>query len=142
MSTERIKKVYKEKFKGSMILVNDYQMGDMTYITLLAAKNKDDFENGIIQNDPINIRIVIDKGLEGYTLEFLSNSILTKPNNEYLAFSSKKVSARGIKKETTFKKVEQRIINTFNNLEKTILELLENEQAHKDHVELYERMVK
>lgn len=137
--TNKIEKTYKEKFKNSMVMTSHGTHG--IYIDFKAAKTKDDFAFGISRNDPLNLGVYIEQVGDEFRLEFRANSILCKPKNKYLVYSSERIRATGAKKAISADALEKRMSRVFDNLENVLKMMFDEDMVHNNHVKLLEAML-
>lgn len=67
-----------------------------TFITLTLGREKSEFVGGIIENDPLNLRISIDTHpkLEKIAIDYNRNSVSITPEDKYMAFGIHKFKLR------------------------------------------------
>lgn len=132
----KVEEIYHSKFPNSMCVVSSHRGLGSPYIliSLYYAKDKDSMPNGYEENDLFGIRFSVNQ-MEGSNselkdedimpenleLETIKNRILTKPDNEYMAYGSKSVIFRKAignadKILSVFTKDVDKIYNTMQEL--------------------------
>lgn len=144
-----IKEAYGKYFPESLCNVsyNDNLYSNI-YIKCYIGKDKEEFANGIIQNDMLGISFSIDsngkqlpKGLiadseipEILSLENKSKSFLTKAENQYMCYGRKDISFRKTKGEG--EKIIKTLDKFFKKLHDELVAELEADNIHENHKEL------
>lgn len=144
-----IKEAYGKYFPESLCKVQySDNLYSSIYINCYIGKDKEEFANGIMQNDMLGISFLIDsngkqlpKGLiadseipESLLLENKSKSYLTKPENQYLCYSNKSISFRKTKGEG--EKIIKTLDKFFKKLHDELVAELEADNIHDSHKEL------
>jgi hypothetical protein len=104
-------------------------------------------EGGPIDNDPLNFSVwvwdnskkesFIEPASDTWTVEISRNDILIKSENKYLAFSSKRIPARGAK-HISLDKAVQVVIKSFSKVKETFEEIIEQDLMDPSHKEIFE----
>lgn len=138
----KLELVYKEFFKESKIrLSRSSFMNKVLFIQLYLAKDEKEEINGYFDNDMFSITFEItDNGQGNYTMEKLSSNYLIKPISKYMAYGRKQLPFRKTQGN------EDKIIATFKkyveNLHEALLEDLEQDNIHENHVRLLKEKLK
>ena len=147
---EVIKESYRKEFPNSLIIAKLHKgLGKSLYIKCYIAGSKEEFYNGIAQNDMLDVEfwchdlpkdIEIESELpENITLENNGKSYMIKPDNNYMCYSRRKLSYRkvvGIDKnikslDRFFKKLKEQLIKDINY-----------NMIHENHIELLKQKIK
>ena len=138
----KLELVYKEFFKESKIrLSRSSFMNNVLFIQLYLAKDEKEEINGYFDNDMFSITFKItDNGQGNYTMEKLSSSYVIKPISEYMVYGRKQLPFRKTQGD------EDKIIATFKKyverLHEALLEDLEQDNIHENHVRLLKEKLK
>lgn len=125
---------------------------DTFFITFYLAGNNSEFPNGISQNDLFRIgfyirpdsrdaNLDIDAKLpETLTMEVTDNSILTKPDNKYMAYGSERVPLRKV--SGTPEKLVQTITKYAQKVKDILNKLVAEDRIPNDRIELVKAKLK
>ncbi|NCQ52025.1 hypothetical protein GW796_09045 [archaeon] len=106
--------------KGSLLKNSNYS----TFKGYI-GKEKREFINNILENDPLNLIFSVTTKPDSITVEFSSNSLSIKPDNKYMAYGTKKLSFRKFTAKT-MKDFEKKIKDLFLKVKSAIQDALEN----------------
>lgn len=83
-------------FKNVGVYLKPAALSDSVFISLTLGQSRDEFVNGIIHNDPLNISIMLSQLNDNeYEIEYTQRSIGgLKPTEKYFAQGSEKLPAR------------------------------------------------
>lgn len=149
---EGIKNSYLKYFPNSLCKAKySDNLYSSIYVKCYIGKEKDEFANGIIQNDMLHVSFLIDN--EGkqlpkeltldseipnnLSLENKQKSFLTKPDSEYLVYGSKSLAFRKTKGDG--EKIIKTLDKFFSKLRDELINELENDNIHDKDVELLKR---
>ena len=147
---EQVNALYKAEFPNSACSVSKGALGrDTFFITFYLAGNQTEFPNGIAQNDLFNISFHIlqnvgryDDGIEikddvelpdTLILDAFDKSILTKPDNKYMAYGSISLPFR--KTTGTPEKILETLKRYIAKIKSTLVDLYHNDQVPDDRKE-------
>ena len=149
---EGIKEVYGKYFPNSLCVAqyND-NLYSSIWIKCCIGKEKDEFANGIVNNDILNISFLIDENENGLPKDLTldseipndlclkneSNSFLTKPENRYMCYSHKSIRFRKTKGDG--EKIIKSLDKFFSNLHDELINELNNNNIHDNHIELLKK---
>lgn len=95
---EKIKIYFYSAFPDSYISISKPAISkDGLNVSIALGKDKSEFQNGIIQNDPIHTHFFIHENEGEYSLEAKISISSLKPDNSYMAMSSQKIRTRKLK---------------------------------------------
>lgn len=138
----KLELVYKEFFKESKIKLSRSSFrNNVLFVQLFLAKDEKEEINGYFDNDMFSITLKItDNGQGNYTMEKFSSSYLIKPISEYMAYGRKQLPFRKTQGN------EDKIIAIFKKyverLHEALLEDLEQDNIHENHVRLLKEKLK
>lgn len=147
---EQVNTLYKAEFPNSACSVSKGALGrDTFFITFYLAGNQSEFPNRIAQNDLLNISFHIlqnvgryDDGIEikddvelpdTLILDAFDKSILTKPDNKYMAYGSISLPFR--KTTGTPEKILETLKRYIAKIKSTLVDLYHNDQVPDDRKE-------
>lgn len=147
---EQVNALYKAEFPNSACSVSKGALGrDTFFITFYLAGNQSEFPNRIAQNDLFNISFHIlqnvgryDDGIEikddvelpdTLILDAFDKSILTKPDNKYMAYGSISLPFR--KTTGTPEKILETLKRYIAKIKSTLVDLYHNDQVPDDRKE-------
>ena len=137
-----IEESYRKYFKKSMIKFQVYKCigeTDLMIYPYLATK-KEDLSYGYYENDMMHISISVSLKKEdaeigeNVLVEFLHKSYATKPEERWMAFGRRKVTAR--KFVSTPEKAVVNIDKFFSRLHQEVKKDLENNNIHESYLQL------
>ena len=137
----KLELAYKEVFKNSKIVLSRSDLAkNVLWVQLYLAQNEQEEINGYFDNDIFGITLKIrENGENDYTMEKLNSSYLTKPTSEYMAYGRRRLPFRKTRGD------EDKIITTFKkyveNLHKALLEDLEQDNIHENHITLLKQKI-
>lgn len=105
LTNEEIKALWVDIFPKSMMLCRKACLGDSYFFDGKLAGNINESANRIIENDPLNYGFEID----GDTYKEYSNSILIKPDNQYMVYGRSHMRRKTIK-NVTLEKLRKRFL--------------------------------
>lgn len=144
-----IEKSYRKYFTDSKCIVQlDTKLYNSIFIKCLMANNKNEVHGGYFENDMLHISFMIDaegKELdktitidsvlpENLQIKVLDNSYLIKPENNYLCYSSRKLSYRKTKGNAD--KLLKTFDKWFKKLSEELKKDIESNNIHDDHINL------
>jgi len=105
ITKEKVSETWQKVFPNSRVYIKNHCLGEgfSCYCTL--AKDKSETIHNILENDPLNYSF----SLYGNDYEEYSSFIHIKPENQYLAYSSKRIRKKNIK-NLTIEKLEKRFL--------------------------------
>lgn len=143
----QIEDAYHSVFPNSACSVSKGALGkDTFFVTFYLAGDNSEFPNGISQNDLFHIdfyvspdnrdvNLDIDSKLpETLTLEVNNNTILTTPDNPYMAYGSVRVPLRKV--SGTPEKIVQTITKYAQKTKEVLNKLVADNKIPKDRIEL------
>ena len=139
--TEKLNKIYGKYFNDSTITFNGGYLGDKgtIFINWYLAKDEHELINGYKENDMFKFSCMLKNNGNDYLLENLSKCYFIKPQENWLAYSRRKLSFRKVKGN------EQKIAESF---EKFVIRLKEQLQAdiqadmiHENYIELLKKKI-
>ncbi len=98
---------------------------DYTIIKFALGKNTSEWANGIFENDPLNLMMSVSIKSDYIEIQYKRCSLTIKPDNEYMAFSSKKFKLRK-QKLKSIKKIEKKLKTDFKKIKTIIKDCLKN----------------
>lgn len=148
-----IQGTYYKYFKDSKIQVDfTSNLYNSIYIKCLLARDKTEVAHGIIDNDMLHIKFSIDHNGKAFDKDITINSIvdfndlnlncwdksyLIKPNDRFLAYSSRKLTFRKTKGDT--KKVISTLDKFFKKLKDQLISDYNENMIHKSHIEIVKK---
>lgn len=144
-----VKETYSNYFTDSKcdtrLITNLY---NSIFINCYLANNKSECINGYFENDMFNVMFTIDteNGAFGKDIDLDSElpsnlkleakykSYYIKPENEYLAYSSRKLNFRKTKGD--YKKIINSLDKFFDRLSEELKTDLANDKIHSNHIDL------
>lgn len=137
----KLEKIYNEYFKDSKITISKACLGNGVFIKLYLAKNEHEEINGYFDNDMLKIMFYLKKiDNDSYILENIVNFYHIKPTNEYMVYSTKKVGFR--KTQGNEDKILKAFKKYVEKLHDAIVDDLENNRIHENHIELVKNKIK
>lgn len=147
---EQVNALYKAEFPNSACSVSKGALGrDTFFITFYLAGNQSEFPNRIAQNDLLNISFHILQNVGRYEdgipieddkelpdtliLDAFDKSILTKPDNKYMAYGSISLPFR--KTTGTPEKILETLKRYIAKIKSTLVDLYHNDQVPDDRKE-------
>ena len=128
-------------------MINQTRVLNITNINIRCFLSKDETEcsNRIRLNDMFSIALTIslpdlcEELPENLTLEYSYKSYLTKPTNEFCVYGRRQLKTR--KTKGTPEKIIKDIDKFFNNLYSCLLEDINNNNIHENHITLLNQKI-
>ena len=145
---KEIEKIYNNRFKKSKCVVSKGAFTSTTlFIQLYLVNAETESINGILQNDMFHFMFTletetdkdravetIDFSKENLVLSSVNNFYMIIPDNQYMAYSSKKVNFR--KTTGNIDKILKSFEKFVDKLYLQVTESIENGEIHKNYIDL------
>lgn len=142
---EAVVKIWNEIMPKSRLSVSKISLGsDSNYsiFTGFIGKERSEFSNGIMQNDPLSLSFTATTKDDSITVEFKGSSLSIKPEeNSHMAFGRKKIALRKFTVKN-MKSFEKKMTETFTKVKKAIEESLSNGDFDKVYNDDIKKMIK
>lgn len=128
---EQLKQIYNKHFKNSKITINQGALYDNLYfINCYLAQNEQECTNKLFDNDIFKIKFEITETEDGFILENLAKSYMTKPKNEWLYCGYTNINFR--RTGGNFEKIAQSFENFIIKLKNNLITDYQNDNIHEN----------